>query len=220
MRTSTRAGVAGIACLIGLTVAGCSTDTPRATPTTSTVTQTVTAPPSSEAAAPAPAAGTESDPTDAPDTATADPVSGGSPCGPYPDAAQKIADATSRIAPPSTTQPYRWGTIRSDMSSCNALSWAELTVEHGTASSADQLLLFGPDGTWLGTGIKCNAGLAWVTGSGSDHVDVHYGYFHGPHPSTADPGGGTDVTFRWNGSRVVLEGTLPQEFLDQCQQPS
>lgn len=219
MRISTRTGVAGIACLIGFTVAGCSTDTPRATPTTPTVTRTVTAAPSdTTAAAPADDASTQD--TDTATATTAPVTDADTPCGPYPDAAEKISAASSRIAPPSTQFDWKWGTIRSDMTSCNQLSWAELTTEHGTASSSDQLLLFGPDGRWLGTGIRCNASLAWVTGSGPDHVDVHYGYFHGENTSTANPGGGTDVTFRWNGSRVVMEGTLPQEFLDQCQSPS
>ena len=212
MRTSTRAGVVGIACLFGFSVAGCSADTPRATPTTPTVTRTVTAAPTSSPAEPA---GTQDTTTTAPTTTAAD-----TSCGPYPDAAAKISAASSRIAPPSTRFDWRWATTRSDMTSCNQLSWAELTTEHGTASSSDQLLLFGPDGRWLGTGIRCNAGLASVTGSGSDHVDVHYGWFHGENASTANPGGGTEVTFRWNGSRVVMEGTLPQEFLDQCESPS
>ncbi|GAA1896125.1 LppP/LprE family lipoprotein [Williamsia serinedens] len=215
MRTYTRTVVAGIACLIGVTVAGCSTDTPRATPTTPTVTRTVTAAPASTPAEPADDPTTRDTVTAAPATTAAD-----TPCGPYADAAAKISAATARIAPPSATQDWTWATTRSVMTSCNQLSWAELTTAHGTASSADQLLLFGPDGAWLGTGIRCNAGLAWVRGSGSDHVDVHYGYFHGENTSTANPGGGTDVTFRWNGSRVVMEGTLPQEFLDQCENPS
>ena len=223
MRTTTRSAVAAIICLTGLTAAACSTDTHTATPMTSTVTRTVTAPPSTSAAAPSDNGADAGDSYAAPETGGADatPINGrpDTPCGPYADAAAKISNASSRIAPPSTQFDWKWGVIRSDMSSCNALSWAELTTEHGTASSADQLLLFGPDGRWLGTGIRCNTGLSWVLGSGPDHVDVHYGWFHGPHPSTADPGGGTEVTFRWNGSKVIMEGTLPQEFLDQCEAP-
>ncbi|GAA2051409.1 LppP/LprE family lipoprotein [Williamsia deligens] len=217
MQISTRhiatIGLAAAAVLL----TGCGGDTPRATPSTPTVTRTVTTTPSETAAAPATA-----DDATAQDTDTAAPVTtaADTPCGPYADAAAKISAASARIAPPSSQFDWTWAPIRSDMTSCNQLSWAELTTAHGTASSSDQLLLFGPDGRWLGTGIRCNAGLASVTGSGPDHVDVHYGYFHGKNTSTANPGGGTDVTFRWNGSRVVMEGVLPQEFLDQCQRPS
>lgn len=207
MRISTRAGVAGIACLIGVTVAGCSTDTPRATPTTPTVTQTVTS--AAGAAVPTPVDDTEANTTTAPDTGTQSAPASTRVCGPVGGNSVQIDAAIAKIAPP--LPGVSWVPTRANFNSCNDLSYVVLDTDRGTGSSPDQLLLFGPQGRFLGTGIRCNVAFQQVTGSGTDFVNVTYRYPRSEKESNADVSGRADVTFRWNGSRVVMEGTLPYE---------
>ncbi len=205
MRISTRAGVAGITCLIGVTVAGCSTDTPRATPTTPTVTRTETAVPTTAAASPVD--DTEANATTAPDTGIPGAPATSRVCRPVGGNSVQIDAAIATIAPP--LPGVSWVPTRANFDSCNDLSYVVLDTDRGTGSSPDQLLLFGPEGRFLGTGIRCNVAFQQVTGSGTDFVNVTYRYPRSEKESNAAVSGRADVTFRWNGSRVVMEGTLP-----------
>lgn len=207
MRISTRAGIAGVACLIGFTAAGCSTDTPRATPTAPTVTQTVTA--SADAAAPSPVDDTGANGTTATDTGDRPAPAATRVCGPVGGNSAQIDAAIARIAPP--LPGVSWVPTQANFNSCNDLSYVVLDTDRGTGSSPDQLLLFGPEGRFLGTGIRCNVAFQQVTGSGTDFVTVTYRYPRSENESNAAVSGRADVTFRWNGSRVVMEGTLPYE---------
>lgn len=208
MRISTRTGIAG---LIALTVAGCSSHTPRATPTTPTVTQTVT---SATTGVPTstPVDAVEQTPVDG-TTAT---DTGGRPapattrvCGPVGGNSAQIDAAIATIPPP--LPGVSWVPTRANFDSCNDLSYVVLDTDRGTGSSPDQLLLFGPEGRFLGTGIRCNVAFQQVTGSGTDFVTVTYRYPRSENESNAAVSGRADVTFRWNGSRVVMEGALPYE---------
>ena len=206
MRISARTGVAGITCLIAFTAAGCSTDTPRATPTTPTVTQTVPAATTSTAA---PVDDTGASARTTPDTGNPGAPATTRVCGPVGGNSVQIDAAIATIPPP--LPGVSWVPTRADFDSCNDLSYVVLDTDRGTGSSPDQLLLFGPDGRFLGTGIRCNVAFQQVTGSGTDFVDVTYRYPRSEKEANAAVSGRADVTFRWNGSRVVMEGTLPYE---------
>ncbi|MGU3292072.1 LppP/LprE family lipoprotein [Williamsia sp. M5A3_1d] len=130
-------------------------------------------------------------------------------CGPVGGNSQQIDAAIAKIAPP--LPGVSWVPTRANFNSCNSLSYVVLDTDRGTGSSPDQLLLFGPAGRFVGTGIKCNVAFQEVTGSGPDFVNVTYRYLRNENESNAGASGRAYATFRWNGSRVVMEGTLPYE---------
>ncbi|MBT0566713.1 LppP/LprE family lipoprotein [Williamsia sp. CHRR-6] len=136
------------------------------------------------------------------------------PCGPRPLSTAVINAAIARI--PTDGPAYRWTAEGSNFNSCNAISYVELATDRGTGSSPWQLMIFDSAGEFLGTGVRCNLPGQQVTGAGPDHIDVRYRYSK-PGESTAGGTGVASVSFRWNGSRVVMVGTLPTELtFDRC----
>lgn len=205
-----------MACAGGAGLVGCSTsDSPGATATT--VTSTVTATPSQASGATTPASGG----TDNQDVTTTEPAnaggsgnaggagdSGGTACS--TDGAHAITDATARIARPlpSFNPSVGWLFLgRTNYNTCNDLSYAELDTEGATASSPMQLLLF-HRGRFVGTGIKCNVAYQNVESASTRSVDVTYRYLQGNDPG-ASPSGSVSVAFIWDGSKVVMHGSLP-----------
>ncbi|MGJ0119285.1 LppP/LprE family lipoprotein [Williamsia sp. MIQD14] len=209
--TRTATAVLGVCALASLAACG-SDDATTATPSTVTVT----------ASSPDTSTSVEAPETDVADTAQAGagPGSEGGgavapaatstrACGPVDGNSAQIDAAIAKIAPP--LPGVSWVPTRANFNSCNSLSYVVLDTDRGTGSSPDQLLLFGPEGRFVGTGIKCNVAFQDVTGSGPDFVNVTYRYLRNENESNAGASGRAYVTFRWNGSRVVMEGTLPYE---------
>ncbi|GAA1455890.1 LppP/LprE family lipoprotein [Williamsia maris] len=192
-------------------LAGCGSDTPTAQ--TPTVTSTITAAPSST-----PATAGEPGPTGQSDgaetaTSTVDPVATpNTPDCATPDVAADIG----RIAGPlSRTRDAYWVRGESGGTRCPGLSWVGLDTNGATASSPMQLLIY-HNGYFQGTGIKCNAGYQTVLGSTPNSIQVRYRYLQG-NDISARPSGSATVTFRWNGSAVVMDGSLPYGVtLGQC----
>lgn len=134
------------------------------------------------------------------------------------ESTEAIASATARIAGPLPTTnpdvPWVFGGA-TNYNTCNDLSYATLDTQGATASSPNQLLLF-HRGVFVGTGVRCNLAYQRVTGASTKAVYVNYRYLRGDDASAA-PSGSVDVSFEWNGSRVVLKGTLPAELTrGQC----
>ncbi|MCX6470508.1 MAG: LppP/LprE family lipoprotein [Corynebacteriales bacterium] len=205
MRTRTRALLAAAACLTTLAATACSSDAPRTTQAT-TVTATVTASsePAAEAAGGETAAAddtgsaqsTPQEPTGAPDGS----------CGPGRIDSGRVTAAIAKV--PTDLPNYQWVARGSNFSTCNDISYVALDTVGATAGSPQQLLIFDRAQRFLGTGIKCNAGYQTVIGSSADAITVRYRYLQGRDISAA-PSGSATVTFRWNGTRVVMDGTLP-----------
>lgn len=134
------------------------------------------------------------------------------------ESTEAIASATARIAGPLPTTnpdvPWVFGGA-TNYNTCNDLSYATLDTQGATASSPNQLLLF-HRGVFVGTGVRCNLAYQRVTAASTKAVYVNYRYLRGDDASAA-PSGSVDVSFEWNGSRVVLSGTLPAELTrGQC----
>ncbi|MFW0795802.1 LppP/LprE family lipoprotein [Gordonia sp. CPCC 205515] len=215
MRTFTRILACTIAAGTAVSLAACSSSTPEKP---QPVTKTVTAPANSSATATA-----ENDPTTtgepndgsaaggvaAGDNSNADNSdSGTSSCS--TDGTAAITAAAQQIAPPlpaSTTESHWVYGGSTNYNTCNELSYAALDTDGATASSPMQLLLF-HHGKFVGTGIKCNAGYQTVTGASPTSVDVNYHYLNEGDIS-ARPTGNVDVAFVWDGSKVVMNGSLP-----------
>ncbi|GGF32596.1 hypothetical protein GCM10007298_30610 [Williamsia phyllosphaerae] len=190
-------------------LAGCGSDTPTAQ--TPTVTSTITAAPSStQSTSPDPAGqggGTATDTV----TPAADPAPATPDCA-TPDVTADIG----RIAGPLRSIPDAyWVRGESGGTRCPGLSWVSLDTDGATASSPMQLLIY-HNGYFQGTGIKCNAGYQTVLSSTPNSIQVRYRYLQGDDIS-ARPSGSATVTFRWNGSAVVMDGALPYGVtLGQC----
>ncbi|MFW0793327.1 LppP/LprE family lipoprotein [Gordonia sp. CPCC 205515] len=92
---------------------------------------------------------------------------------------------------------------------CYDLSYAAVETARGTASSPSQLLMFHL-GKFVGPAIACNAAFQTVTGSTPSSVNVTYRWPN-PGDANANPTGQASVVFEWNGSQVVMNGSLPYE---------
>ncbi|MFE0750849.1 LppP/LprE family lipoprotein [Gordonia sp. NPDC058843] len=127
----------------------------------------------------------------------------------------EVARGISLIAPPfpdgspNADIPWAPRPYQANYNACAALSYAEITVDHATASSPEQLLLF-HKGKFVGTGIKCNTAFQSVTNATDDTVFVTYRYLT-PGDPNATPQGEASVSFHWDGTSVVMNGTLPTE---------
>ena len=184
-----------------MVLAACGSDTPSAQPPT--VTSTITAAPTpGSTTSSAPAAGDNGSATET-ITPAADPGPATPDCA-TPDVARDIG----RIAGPLRSIPDAyWVRGESGGTRCPGLSWVSLDTNGATASSPMQLLIY-HNGYFQGTGIKCNTSYQTVLGSTPNSIQVRYRYLQGDDPS-ARPSGSATVTFRWNGSAVVMDGSLP-----------
>ncbi len=73
-------------------------------------------------------------------------------------------------------------------------------------------------GRFQGTGITCDARYGqYVLSTTPDAITVRYSYVDVTDPeqqTTQNPVGKVVVTYRWNGSRVVMDGALPYAFTE------
>lgn len=131
------------------------------------------------------------------------------------DGQAEIERGISLIAPPfpggspNADTPWAPRPYQANYNTCAALSYAEITVDQATAASPEQLLLF-HNGNFVGTGIKCNTAFQSVTNATDDTVFVTYRYLT-PGDPNASPQGEASVSFHWDGTSVVMNGTLPTE---------
>ncbi|MCZ4581531.1 LppP/LprE family lipoprotein [Gordonia amicalis] len=127
----------------------------------------------------------------------------------------EIERGISLIAPPfpggspNADTPWAPRPYQANYNTCAALSYAEITIDHASAASPEQLLLF-HHGKFVGTGIKCNTAFQSVTNATDDTVFVTYRYLTPGDPNAA-PQGEAFVSFYWDGASVVMNGTLPTE---------
>ena len=122
----------------------------------------------------------------------------------------------SSIAPP--IPGGRWRAYNSGGQWCPGMSWVELdSTATGAPVRPHQLLIYHA-GRFQGTGISCDARHGqYVLATTRDAITVRYSYVDVTNPeqqSTQNPVGAAVVTFRWNGSRVVMDGALPYAFTE------
>ncbi|MGW5917562.1 LppP/LprE family lipoprotein [Nocardia fluminea] len=81
----------------------------------------------------------------------------------------------------------------------------------GNSAGAPIHILFFRDGKYLGTGTSEPYAFTTVVGSSNNAVTVDYRWLAGDEPFAAPQGGPATITYSWNGSKVVMGGTLPTE---------
>ncbi|MCP2160448.1 LppP/LprE lipoprotein [Williamsia serinedens] len=104
---------------------------------------------------------------------------------------------------------------------CDGLSWVAVEGANSFFPARSRQLLIYHDGTFQGTAIRCEAFRGQeVSSTASDAIRVTYRFVDLSIPEQSrkqDPLGRATVTFRWNGSRVVMDGSLPYAFTKgQC----
>ncbi|MFC4602450.1 LppP/LprE family lipoprotein [Rhodococcus kronopolitis] len=112
--------------------------------------------------------------------------------------------------------PYGWvvGAASEDpLGSCPDLSWAVADVQAGTASSPRHVLFF-HDGRYLGTATAEPYAFTHVAGTTGSTVTVEYRWLADNEPNCCPAGGPAAIDYTWDGSRVVMEQSLPQAMLD------
>ncbi|KQY38472.1 hypothetical protein ASD42_08685 [Nocardia sp. Root136] len=202
---------------------GTTTSTSRATAASSTTrapapgTQAPGATAPEETAAPQPGATTEPEPETppvtqaptlipAPDTtapAPADNISGPGRC--VDPASTGVQNALASLegswvaGQASTDQP----------GSCGQLLYVRAIG--GNSAGAPIHILFFRNGKYLGTGTSEPYAFTTVVGSSNNAVTVDYRWLAGDEPFAAPQGGPATITYSWNGSKVVMGGTLPTE---------
>ncbi|WKG08162.1 LppP/LprE family lipoprotein [Nocardia sp. PE-7] len=202
---------------------GATTSTSRATAASSTTrapapgTQAPGATAPEETAAPRPGATTEPEPETppvtqaptlipAPDTtspAPADDISGPGRC--LDPASTGVQNALASLegswvaGQASTDQP----------GSCGQLLYVRAIG--GNSAGAPIHILFFRNGKYLGTGTSEPYAFTTVVGSSNNAVTVDYRWLAGDEPFAAPQGGPATITYSWNGSKVVMGGTLPTE---------
>lgn len=203
-----------LAAAVGASLAACA-DTPRATPTTPTVTVTSTPTPSTPTSIEQAASDT-TDPTTA-----AESVQNAFTCDPDgPSAATITRDAATIVQPRDNT----WvpdPDVGHGGDFCGGLSWVAVEGANSNFPARPRQLLIYHDGAFQGTAIRCDAFRGQeVTSVSPDAVQVTYKFVDVSIPEQnrkQDPLGRATVTLRWNGSRVVMDGSLPYAFTKgQC----
>jgi hypothetical protein len=205
---------AALAATLGTALGACG-DTPRATQTTPTVTVTSTAsattPRSSEQTT-----GDTADPTTA-----AGSVHNASSCDPDGPSAATIARDEATIVQPRDNRWVPDPDVGRGGDFCGGLSWVAVQGANSHYPARSRQLLIYHDGTFQGTAIRCEAFRGQDVSSVSpDAFEVTYAFVDVSIPEQnrkQDPLGRATVTFRWNGSRVVMDGSLPYAFTKgQC----
>ncbi|MFE5477256.1 LppP/LprE family lipoprotein [Nocardia sp. NPDC056541] len=202
---------------------GTTTSTSRATAASSTSrapapgTQAPGSPAAEETAAPQPGATIAPEPETppvtqaptlipAPDTtspAPADNISGPGRC---------IDPASTGVQNALASLEGSWvaGQASSDQpGSCGQLLYVRAIG--GNSAGAPIHLLFFRNGKYLGTGTSEPYAFTTVVGSSNNAVTVDYRWLAGDEPFAAPQGGPATITYSWNGSKVVMGGTLPTE---------
>ncbi|MFC9898054.1 LppP/LprE family lipoprotein [Nocardia sp. NPDC127579] len=100
-------------------------------------------------------------------------------------------------------------TSRSQPGSCAELLWVRAVG--GNSAGAPIHLLFFHDGKYLGTATSEAYAFTQVTADSADTVTVEYRWLAGDEPFADPQGGPATITYSWNGSSVVMNGTLPGE---------
>ncbi len=119
---------------------------------------------------------------------------------------------------PAPRPQGRWRAYNSGGLWCPGLSWIELDTPVGGGPVRPHQLLIYHAGRFQGTGITCDARHGqYVLATTRDAITVRYSYVDVANPeqrNTQSPLGEAVVTFRWNGSRVVMDGVLPYAFTE------
>ncbi|MEH3157003.1 MAG: LppP/LprE family lipoprotein [Gordonia paraffinivorans] len=131
-----------------------------------------------------------------------------------PEAA--AARDVNRIPPPSVSGS--WRAYNAGGTWCRGLSWVEVSrAESQTPIRPHQLLIY-HDGHFQGTAIRCEARYGqYILATAPDAITVQYSYLDPTNPAQQRSQGGVgkaDVTFRWDGSHVVMDGSLPYAFTE------
>lgn len=134
--------------------------------------------------------------------------SDGASCGTL-TADQAVRNNLHRLTPAKWDWTAEWADL-SGYDPCASLSWAVVTIEHGTSTSPYQIMLF-HKGEYLGTGtLDAYAFKPNVTRTSDTRIDVTYYY------STSPGGGGinraeTYASFTWDevAQKVVMGGNVP-----------
>ncbi|MGU3292073.1 LppP/LprE family lipoprotein [Williamsia sp. M5A3_1d] len=219
-------GVA-VAVAAGTLLAACG-DSPGTSTSTVTVTATTTSSPTPQAKAGGSGVdttggtadsggsnpvGSNANGSNADGAGPADGAQTASTCDPASGVPSTVSADMRAIAPPSTSPTWRVSQVGGNP--CAGLSWVEVLASAAPVAAPRQLLIY-HDGRFLGTGIRCQTRYQeYVSLPANDAIHVTYRY---PDPSdplqstTQNPVGVANVDFRWNGSRIVMEGTLPSEF--------
>jgi hypothetical protein len=215
--TARRALVAAaLAATLGTALAACG-DSPGATPTTPTVTVTST----QSASAPGPTT-TEQPTGDAGDTTTvAGSAHDASTCDPDGPSAAAIARDAATIVQPRDNTWVPDPNVGRGGDFCAGLSWVAVQGANSHYPARSRQLLIYHDGSFQGTAIRCEAFRGQeVSSVAPDAIRVTYLFVDLSIPEQShkqDPLGRATVTFRWNGSRVVMDGSLPYAFTKgQC----
>ncbi len=211
------------ACAVGV-LAGCGTDDVSFPTRDRTATATATADPSSDVAPVT---------TPLPSTTTVTavvPASGGgggtggsdsdgtgnSGCAPNIGTAAAAVRDAPRIPQPGGNGS--WHAYNAGGAWCRGLSRIELDRAGALAPVREHQILIYHDGHFQGTGIRCEARWGqYVLATSPDAITVQYTYIDLTNPAQQHSQGGVgkvDVTFRWNGSHVVMDGTLPYAFTE------
>jgi hypothetical protein len=96
----------------------------------------------------------------------------------------------------------------SNFNPCATLSAVVITIEHGTASSSDQALLF-HNGNYVGTGTSTAYGFTSVNAAQTTDDTVALNYKDGRNVCTACPGPITTVRYQWQGDHVAMLDPAP-----------
>ncbi|MFD3506559.1 LppP/LprE family lipoprotein [Nocardia sp. NPDC058666] len=92
---------------------------------------------------------------------------------------------------------------------CGELLWVRAIG--GNSAGAPIHVLFFHDGKYLGTGTSEPYAFTTVVGSNLTSATVQYRWLAGDEPFAAPQGGPVSITYSWNGSNVVMGGSLPSE---------
>ncbi|GGK44538.1 LppP/LprE family lipoprotein [Nocardia camponoti] len=92
---------------------------------------------------------------------------------------------------------------------CGQLLW--VSAVGGNSAGSPVHVLFFHDGKYLGTATSEPYAFTRVVASTSTVTTVEYRWLAGNEPFAAPQGGPATMTYTWNGSRVVMGGTLPTE---------
>lgn len=132
----------------------------------------------------------------------------------------EVLDAVEHVP----TEGYPWSMKPAEYDGnfdrCADLSAVVLPIEGASISSAEQVMLF-HRGRYVGTGTSEAWPMAALNAAEStrDAVVVDYQYLRPWDDSLAGASGQTRLTFRWDGSRVQMEGDLPEDMVNPRSEP-